>query len=44
MDAAHVRAEHTECCIAGGGPAGLMLGYLLARAGVNVVVLEKRLD
>ncbi|HET6599573.1 MAG TPA: FAD-dependent oxidoreductase [Burkholderiaceae bacterium] len=32
------------CCIAGGGPAGLMLGYLLARAGVDVLVLEKHLD
>ncbi|MEP6873003.1 MAG: FAD-dependent oxidoreductase [Burkholderiales bacterium] len=36
--------HHTDCCIAGGGPAGLMLGYLLARAGVNVIVLEKHLD
>lgn len=34
----------TDCCIAGGGPAGLMLGYLLARAGVDVVVLEKHED
>ncbi|CAN5704815.1 FAD-dependent oxidoreductase [soil metagenome] len=34
----------TECCIAGGGPAGLMLGYLLARAGVEVIVLEKHTD
>ena len=33
-------AANTQCCIAGGGPAGLMLGYLLARAGVNVTVLE----
>jgi len=32
------------CCIAGGGPAGLMLGLLLARAGVDVVVLEKHAD
>ncbi len=31
----------TRCCIAGGGPAGMMLGYLLARAGVDDVVLEK---
>jgi 2-polyprenyl-6-methoxyphenol hydroxylase-like FAD-dependent oxidoreductase len=34
----------TQCCIAGGGPAGMMLGYLLARAGVHVVVLEKHGD
>ncbi|MBS0539212.1 MAG: FAD-dependent oxidoreductase [Proteobacteria bacterium] len=35
---------NTQCCIVGGGPAGLMLGFLLARAGVNVVVLEKHAD
>src|SRR3954447_6657691 len=34
----------TRCCIAGGGPAGMMLGFLLARAGVDVVVLEKHSD
>ena len=34
----------TTCCIAGGGPAGMMLGYLLARAGVPVIVLEKHKD
>lgn len=34
----------TDCCIAGGGPAGLMLGYLLARVGVDVIVLEKHAD
>ena len=34
----------TTCCIVGGGPAGVMLGYLLARAGVEVVVLEKHGD
>ena len=33
-----------DCCIAGGGPAGMMLGYLLARAGVQVLVLEKHAD
>jgi len=32
------------CCIAGGGPAGIMLGLLLARGGVDVVVLEKHAD
>ena len=34
----------TRCCIAGGGPAGIVLGYLLARSGVDVVVLEKHKD
>ena len=34
----------TRCCIAGGGPAGMMLGFLLARTGVDVVVLEKHAD
>lgn len=33
-----------RCCIVGGGPAGMMLGYLLGRAGVDVVVLEKYAD
>jgi 2-polyprenyl-6-methoxyphenol hydroxylase-like FAD-dependent oxidoreductase len=33
-----------RCCIVGGGPAGVMAGYLLARAGVDVVVLEKHAD
>jgi 2-polyprenyl-6-methoxyphenol hydroxylase-like FAD-dependent oxidoreductase len=32
------------CCIVGGGPAGMMLGYLLARAGIEVLVLEKHAD
>jgi 2-polyprenyl-6-methoxyphenol hydroxylase-like FAD-dependent oxidoreductase len=34
----------TRVCIVGGGPAGMMLGYLLARAGVGVIVLEKHGD
>jgi 2-polyprenyl-6-methoxyphenol hydroxylase-like FAD-dependent oxidoreductase len=34
----------TRCAIAGGGPAGMMLGYLLARAGIDVIVLEKHKD
>jgi len=34
----------TTCCIVGGGPGGMMLGYLLASAGVDVVVLEKHAD
>jgi 2-polyprenyl-6-methoxyphenol hydroxylase-like FAD-dependent oxidoreductase len=33
-----------RCCIVGGGPAGMMLGFLLARAGVDVLVLEKHAD
>src|SRR5437016_8105668 len=33
-----------RCCIAGGGPAGMMLGLLLARGGVDVIVLEKHAD
>jgi tetratricopeptide (TPR) repeat protein len=33
-----------RCCIAGGGPAGMMLGFLLARAGVKIVVLEKHAE
>jgi 2-polyprenyl-6-methoxyphenol hydroxylase-like FAD-dependent oxidoreductase len=33
-----------RCCIAGGGPAGMMLGFLLARAGVDTIVLEKHAD
>ena len=35
---------NARCCIAGGGPAGMMLGFLLARAGIEVVVLEKHAD
>lgn len=34
----------TTCCIVGGGPAGMMLGLLLARAGIEVIVLEKHND
>src|SRR5579872_6900117 len=34
----------TRCCIVGGGPAGMMLGYLLARSGIHVTVLEKHAD
>jgi 2-polyprenyl-6-methoxyphenol hydroxylase-like FAD-dependent oxidoreductase len=47
MDASQQRQSrrvNTRCCIVGGGPAGMMLGYLLARAGVGVVVLEKHAD
>jgi 2-polyprenyl-6-methoxyphenol hydroxylase-like FAD-dependent oxidoreductase len=38
------RTITTRCCIVGGGPAGMMLGYLLGRAGVDTVVLEKHAD
>src|SRR5438034_7599030 len=33
-----------NCCIAGGGPAGMMAGFLLARAGIEVIILEKHAD
>ena len=39
-----LQSLETRCCIAGGGPAGIMIGFLLARAGVDVVVLEKHED
>lgn len=39
-----LRRRSVQCCIAGGGPAGLMLGLLLARAGVSVLILEKHGD
>jgi len=39
-----VETVTTTCAIAGGGPAGMMLGFLLARAGVDVVVMEKHAD
>lgn len=40
----NVETIETQCCVVGGGPAGMVLGYLLARAGVDVVVLEKHGD
>jgi len=39
-----MKSMSVRCCIAGGGPAGIMLGLLLARAGVDVAVLEKHAD
>jgi 2-polyprenyl-6-methoxyphenol hydroxylase-like FAD-dependent oxidoreductase len=46
MNSALPSAESVSatCCIVGGGPAGIMLGFLLARAGVDVLVLEKHRD
>ena len=39
-----VDTVRATCCVAGGGPGGMMLGLLLARAGVDVLVLEKHAD
>jgi len=36
--------QQTTCVIAGGGPAGIMLGFLLARAGIEVFIVEKHRD
>src|SRR5277367_5279556 len=38
------QTDRVACCVVGGGPAGVMLGFLLARAGINVIVLEKHKD
>lgn len=43
-DFAHTSVLTTGCCVVGGGPAGIMAGYLLARAGVDVIVVEKHAD
>jgi 2-polyprenyl-6-methoxyphenol hydroxylase-like FAD-dependent oxidoreductase len=42
--ASQTQTIDATCCIVGGGPAGVMLGFLLARAGVDVLVLEKHKD
>jgi 2-polyprenyl-6-methoxyphenol hydroxylase-like FAD-dependent oxidoreductase len=42
--AEEIESLKTTCCVAGGGPAGMIAGFLLARAGVDVVVLEKHSD
>ena len=39
-----IEKVNTRCCVVGGGPAGMIAGLLLARAGVDVVVLEKHAD
>ena len=38
------RSESTTCAVVGGGPAGMVLGLLLARAGIEVTVFEKHVD
>ncbi|HEV2009383.1 MAG TPA: FAD-dependent monooxygenase, partial [Burkholderiales bacterium] len=44
IDASVPACVTTRCCVAGGGPAGMMLALLLARAGIAVSVLEKHAD
>ncbi|MEB3983413.1 FAD-dependent oxidoreductase [Mycobacterium sp. 663a-19] len=44
MPPASAEPEATTCLIAGGGPAGMVLGLLLARAGIKVTVMEKHAD
>src|ERR1700682_6840499 len=44
MPVESLKLASTQCCIAGGGPAGVLAGLLLARAGVDVLVLEKYPD
>jgi 2-polyprenyl-6-methoxyphenol hydroxylase-like FAD-dependent oxidoreductase len=44
IPAMSAESESVQCCVVGGGPAGMMLGLLLARAGVTVLVLEKHAD
>lgn len=36
--------KKTKCCIVGGGPAGMMLGYIMAKYGIDVIVIEKHKD
>jgi 2-polyprenyl-6-methoxyphenol hydroxylase-like FAD-dependent oxidoreductase len=43
-DRQSARTLTTTCCVVGGGPAGMMLGLLLARAGIDVTILEKHAD
>jgi 2-polyprenyl-6-methoxyphenol hydroxylase-like FAD-dependent oxidoreductase len=38
------RQLNAQCCIVGGGPAGMMLGFLMGRAGVETIVIEKHAD
>ena len=41
MDNSPSSTIHTTCCVVGGGPAGMMLGYLLARSGIHATVAGK---
>ncbi|HET6262754.1 MAG TPA: FAD-dependent monooxygenase, partial [Chloroflexia bacterium] len=43
-DAPVCSVEETDCCVVGGGPAGVMLSLLLARRGVRVTLLEAHRD
>ncbi|MDQ1410482.1 MAG: hypothetical protein QOJ41_2217, partial [Acidobacteriaceae bacterium] len=43
-EASSSQSKQTACCIVGGGPAGMVLGFLLARDGIEVLVLEKHPD
>jgi 2-polyprenyl-6-methoxyphenol hydroxylase-like FAD-dependent oxidoreductase len=44
MDISSTSNLHARCCVVGGGPAGIMVSLLLARAGVDVIALEKHAD
>jgi 2-polyprenyl-6-methoxyphenol hydroxylase-like FAD-dependent oxidoreductase len=39
-----IETVSTRCCVVGGGPAGMIAGFLLARSGIDVLVLEKHAD
>lgn len=39
-----IDVQHTDCCIVGGGPAGVVLALLLARQGIPVMLFEAHRD